>query len=94
MVNLKLLISKFIDPNNLYSNFKIENFKSGFNASKKVNITKFIRVIIKGKTIYEHNSKGSAKLISAAQSDGFLIVEEGISRVIKGKSYPVIKFEI
>ena len=94
MVNLKLLISKFIDPNNLYSNFKIENFKSGFNASKKVNITKFIRVIIKGKTIYEHNSKGSAKLISTAQSDGFLIVEEGISRVIKGKSYPVIKFEI
>ena len=94
MVNLKLLISKFIDPNNLYSNFKIENFKSGFNASKKVNITKFIRVIIKGKTIYEHNSEGSAKLISTAQSDGFLIVEEGISRVIKGKSYPVIKFEI
>jgi molybdopterin molybdotransferase len=94
MVNLKLIISKFLDPNNLYSNFKIENFKSGFNENKKVNITKFIRVKIKGKTAFEHNSKGSAKLISTAQSDGFLIVEEGLSRVIKGKSYPVIKFEI
>jgi molybdopterin molybdotransferase len=94
MVNLKLIISKFLDPNNLYSNFKIENFKSGFNENKKVNITKFIRVKIKGKTAFEHNSKGSAKLISTAQSDGLLIVEEGLSRVIKGEFYPVIKFEI
>ena len=94
MVNLKLIISKFLDPNDLYSNFKVDNFKSGFSENKKVNITKFIRVKIKGKTAFEHNSKGSAKLISTAQSDGFLIVEEGLSKVIKGKSYPVIKFEI
>ena len=94
MVNLKLIISKFIDPNNLYTNFKFENFKSGFNTNKKFNITKFIRVKIKDKTAYEHNSRGSAKLISTAQSDGFMIVEEGISKVVKGRSYPVIKFEI
>ena len=94
MVNLKLIISKFLDPNDLYSNFKVENIKSGFTENKKTNITKFIRVKIKDKTAFEHNSKGSAKLISAAQSDGFLIVEEGLSRVIKGKFYPVIKFEI
>ena len=94
MVNLKLIISKFLDPNDLYSNFKVENIKSGFTENKKANITKFIRVKIKDETAFEHNSKGSAKLISAAQSDGFLIVEEGLSRVIKGKFYPVIKFEI
>ena len=94
MVNLKLIISKFFDSNNLYSNFKFENYKSGFDTNKKVNITKFIRVKIKGKIAYEHNSKGSAKLISTAQSDGLMIVEEGISKVVKGKSYPVIKFEI
>jgi len=94
MVNLKLIISKFFDSNNLYSNFKFEIYKSGFDTNKKVNITKFIRVKIKGKTAYEHNSKGSAKLISTAQSDGLMIVEEGISKVVKGKSYPVIKFEI
>ena len=94
MVNLKLIISKFFDSNNLYSNFKFENYKSGFDTNKKVNITKFIRVKIKGKIVYEHNSKGSAKLISTAQSDGLMIVEEGISKVVKGKSYPVIKFEI
>lgn len=94
MVNLKLIISKFLDPNDLYSNFKVENIKSGFTENKKANITKFIRVKIKDNTAFEHNSKGSAKLISAAQSDGFLIVEEGLSRVIKGKFYPVIKFEI
>ncbi len=94
MVNLKLIISKFFDPNNLYSNFRFENYKSGFDTNKKVNITKFIRVKIKGKTAYQHNTKGSAKLISSAQSDGFMIVEEGTSNVVKGKSYPVIKFEI
>ena len=94
MVNLKLIISKFFDSNNLYSNFKFENCKSGFDANKKVNITKFIRIKIKGKTAFEHNTKGSAKLISSAQSDGFMIIEEGISNVVKGKSYPVIKFEI
>ena len=94
MVNLKLIISKFFDSNNLYSNFKFENYKSGFDTNKKVNITKFIRVKIKDKIAYEHNSKGSAKLISTAQSDGLMIVEEGISKVVKGKSYPVIKFEI
>ena len=94
MVNLKLIISKFFDSNNLYSNFKFEIYKSGFDTNKKVNITKFIRVKIKDKIAYEHNSKGSAKLISTAQSDGLMIVEEGISKVVKGKSYPVIKFEI
>ena len=94
MVNLKLIISKFFDSNNLYSNFKFEIYKSGFDMNKKVNITKFIRVKIKDKIAYEHNSKGSAKLISTAQSDGLMIVEEGISKVVKGKSYPVIKFEI
>ena len=94
MVNLKLIISKFFDPNNIYSKFKFENYKSGFDANKKVNITKFIRVKIKGKTAYEHNTKGSAKLISSAQSDGLMIIEEGTSNVVKGKSYPVIKFEI
>ncbi len=94
MVNLKLIISKFFDPNNLYSNFKFENYKSGFDANKKVNITKFIRVKIKDEIAYEHNSKGSAKLISSAQSDGFMIIEEGTSNIVKGKSYPVIKFEI
>ena len=83
-----------IDPNNLYTNFYFENFKSGFNTNKKSNITKFIRVKIKDKTAYDHNSKGSAKLISTAQSDGFMIVEEGISKVVKGRSYPVIKFDI
>ena len=94
MVNLKLIISKFFDSNNLYSNFKFENYKSGFYMNKKVNITKFIRVKINAKIAYEHKSKGSAKLISTAQSDGLMIVEEGISKVVKGKSYPVIKFEI
>jgi len=94
MVNLKLIISKFFDSNNLYSNFKFENYKSGFDSNKKVNITKFIRVKIKGNTAYEHNTKGSAKLISSAQSDGFMIIEEGTSDVVKGKYYPVIKFEI
>ena len=94
MVNLKLVISKFFDPNNLYSNFKFEIYKSGFDAYKKVNINKFIRVKIRGNTAYEHNTKGSAKLISAAQSDGFMFVEEGTSNVLKGKFYPVIKFEI
>ena len=94
MVNLKLIISKFFDSNNLYSNFKFENCKSGFDANKKVNITKFIRVKIKGKIAYEHKTKGSAKLISSAQSYGLMIIEEGTSNVVKGKSYPVIKFEI
>ena len=84
MVNLKLIISKFLDPNDLYSNFKVDNIKSGFTENKKANITKFIRVKIKDNTAFEHNSKGSAKLISAAQSDGFLIVEEGLSKVVKG----------
>ena len=94
MVNLKLIISKYFDPNNLHSKFRFENYKSGFDANKKVNITKFIRVKIKGKTAYEHNTKGSAKLISSAQSDGLMIIEEGTSNVVKGKFYPVIKFEI
>ena len=79
---------------NFYSNFKFEKYKSCFDTNKKINITKFIRVKIKDKTAYEHNSSGSAKLISTAQSDGFMIVEEGISKVVKGRSYPVIKFEI
>ena len=94
MVNLKLIISKFFDPNNIYSKFRFENYKSGFDANKKVKITKFIRVKISGKIAYEHNTKGSAKLISSAQSDGLMIIEEGTSNVVKGKSYPVIKFEI
>lgn len=94
MVNLILIISKFFDPKNFYSNFKIEKFKSGFNANKKSDITKFIRVKIKSDIAYEHNSKGSAKLISSAQCDGFMIVGEGISQVVKGNYYPIIRFEI
>ena len=72
----------------------MEKFKSGFNAYKKSDITKFIRVKIKSDIAYEHNSKGSAKLISSAQCDGFMIIEDGISQVVKGNYYPIIRFEI
>ena len=46
----------------------------------------------KGKA-YAHNTKGSAKLISIAECDGLLVVNEGVDKLIKNKKYEFIKFE-
>ncbi len=94
LINLIFLVSFFINP---IANKIIpvsQKIISSFDEIKKLNITKFYRVIIKNKRAYLHNSKGSAKLISASESDGFLLVEEKITKIKKGNFYNFFKFEI
>ena len=90
--NLFFLISLFIDPS-LKDNFSItKTYKSGFSENKRSNITKFYRVKLIKNILHTHNSKGSAKLISLSESDGFAIAPEGITDIKKGEKLGFIEF--
>ena len=93
LVNLIFLVSFFINPiaDKIKPNSK--KIKSAFSDIKKTNITKFYRVNIKNNKAYLQNSKGSAKLISAAESDGLILVNERIKIVRKGDIYEFFRFE-
>lgn len=93
LVNLIFLVSLFIDPKTSNPKSSSQKIKSAFNDTKKENITKFYRVNIKNDKAYTHNSKGSAKLISASESDGLLSVNENVKQIKKGNIYEFFKFE-
>ena len=57
------------------------------------NLTKFYRIKVKNNIAHLHNSRGSAKLISVAESDGLLISKEGDSEVKIGKKFDFFKFQ-
>ncbi len=94
LVNLIFLVSFFINPIVKRSKTPSQKIKSAFNGSKKSNITKFYRVNIKNDKAHLNNSKGSAKLISASESDGLLSVSENIKKIKKGDIYEFFRFEI
>jgi len=90
---LIFLVSLFIDPKTCNHKSSSQKIKSAFNDTKKENITKFYRVNIKNDKAYTHNSRGSAKLISASESDGLLSVNENVKQIKKGNIYEFFKFE-
>ena len=94
LINLIFLVSFFINPESNKTFLLSQKIKSGFNDTKKLNLTKFYRVNIKNNKAFPHNSKGSAKLISASESDGLLLIKENIESVKKGDIYEFFKFEI
>ena len=94
LVNLIFIVSSFINPSSDKMTYPSQKIKSGFNDTKKPNITKFYRVNIKNNKALPHNSKGSAKLISASESDGLLLIRENLKGIKKGNIYEFFKFEI
>ena len=94
LVNLIFIVSFFINPSSDKMTYPSQKIKSGFNDTKKPNITKFYRVNISNNRALPHNSKGSAKLISASESDGLLLVGENLKGIKKGNIYEFFKFEI
>ena len=94
LVNLIFLVSFFINPSAGKMFSLSQKIKSGFNDTKKSHITKFYRVNIKNNKAFPHNSKGSAKLISASESDGLMLIKENIKSIKKGDIYDFFKFEI
>ena len=94
LINLIFLVSFFINPESNKTISLSQKIKSGFNDSKKSHITKFYRVNIKNNKAFPHNSKGSAKLISASESDGLMLIKENIKSIKKGDIYDFFKFEI
>ena len=93
LVNLIFLVSFFINPIADKIKPNSQKIKSAFSDTKKTNITKFYRVKIKNNKAYLQNSKGSAKLISAAESDGLILVNERVKIVRKGDIYEFFRFE-
>ena len=94
LINLIFLVSFFINPESNKMISLPQKIKSGFNDTKKSHITKFYRVNIKNNKAFPHNSKGSAKLISASESDGLMLIKENIKSIKKGDIYDFFKFEI
>ena len=94
LVNLIFIVSSFINPSSDKMTYPSQKIKSGFNDTKKPNITKFYRVNIRNNKALPHNSKGSAKLISASESDGLLLIRENLKGIKKGNIYEFFKFEI
>ena len=94
LINLIFLVSFFINPESNKMISLPQKIKSGFNDTKKSHITKFYRVNIKNNKAFPHNSKGSAKLISASESDGLMLIKENIKSIKKGDTYDFFKFEI
>jgi len=94
LINLIFLVSFFINPESNKIISLSQKIKSGFNDTKKSNITKFYRVNIKNNKALPQNTKGSAKLISASESDGLMLIKENIKSIKKGDIYDFFKFEI
>jgi len=94
LVNLIFLVSFFINPSSDKMFPLSHKIKSGFNDTKKPKVTKFYRVNIKNNIAFPHNSKGSAKLISASESHGLMLIKENIKSIKKGNIYEFFKFEI
>ena len=92
-INLILIVSQFLINSKKEIPIKYELIKSTFNEYKRKDITKFYRVKVNKGKAYAHNTKGSAKLISIAECDGLLVVNEGVDKLIKNKKYEFIKFE-
>ena len=93
MVNLIFLVSFFINPIAKNNKPFSRQIKSSFSDIKKANITKFYRVNIKNNKAYPHNSRGSAKLISASESEGLLMANEKLTQIKKGNIYDFFRFE-
>ena len=94
LINLIFLISVFVDPSINKMKPVSNKIKSGFNDTKKNNLTKFYRVNIKNDKAYPNNTKGSAKLISASESDGLLLINEKTRFIKENQVYDFFKFEI